>query len=403
MLNKETFQKHAMALYDFCEYPAVRYKILFSLLDTPYEDESLSRLRGEFLHSDIVEEMYQTQGENGGWGRLRSKDYSVKAKIPTSEVGIERCLYIGLTLEDRDILFMAREYLLSLLDGTAPEGMFEKNQRANPWQTALVCSLLEDISPYSEESDDTYNRWLYIAQRAYGSGEYSYEEDQAAQHEVFSTREKQLVPMQSGLLLKRRDRISPELEAAMLRHLGGAANEKGYFWACTPGKLPESFGDRKTRRWFKTFNYINQFRGSGLYLELPEEIYGKSGAARFSKQQLLNPGCFLGKFHCMQIITYFNFCDLHRNTFPGGNPLPIVNFLKKFTFDLINVTFAIRVQGAEKQFCTSVFTGKRSFPLRGIRIPADGKGKGYYFPGSFRGVNGLQGFCFTLSAGLLGL
>lgn len=201
MLNKETFLKHAMALYDFCEYPAVRYKILFSLLDTPYEDESLSRLRGEFLHSDIVEEMYQTQGENGGWGRLRSKDYSVKAKIPTSEVGIERCLYIGLTLEDRDILFMAREYLLSLLDGTAPEGMFEKNQRANPWQTALVCSLLEDISPYSEESDDTYNCWLYIAQRAYGSGEYSYEEDQAAQHEVFSTREKQLVPMQSGLLL----------------------------------------------------------------------------------------------------------------------------------------------------------------------------------------------------------
>ena len=51
--------------------------------------------------------------------------------------------------------------------------------------------------------------------------------------------------MQSGLLLKRRDRISPELEAAMLRHLGGAANEKGYFWACPPGKLPE-------RQWVST-------------------------------------------------------------------------------------------------------------------------------------------------------
>ena len=110
MLTQNEFQEHAKALLDFCQYPAVQYKVKFSLLDTPYEDEGLSALRGEFLKSDIVEEMYQTQDINGGWGKLRSKDYSVKAKIPTSGVGIERCLYIGLTIEDRDILFMASEY-----------------------------------------------------------------------------------------------------------------------------------------------------------------------------------------------------------------------------------------------------------------------------------------------------
>ena len=108
-MTKEEFQKHAMALYEFCEYPAVRYKILFSLLDTPYDDSALTELRKEFLKSDIVEEMYQLQDYNGGWGKLQSKDYSVKAKIPTSATGINRCLYIGLTLEDRDILFQARE------------------------------------------------------------------------------------------------------------------------------------------------------------------------------------------------------------------------------------------------------------------------------------------------------
>lgn len=324
MLTKEIFQKHSLALYDFCEYPAVRYKILFSLLDTPFEDEKLSRLRDEFLHSDIVEEMYRTQGENGGWGKLRSKDYSVKAKIPTSEVGIERCLYIGLTLEDRDILFMAREYLLSLLDGTAPEGVFEKNERANPWQTALVCRLLEDISPYSEESNDTYNRWLYIAQRAYESGEYSYEADRAAQHEVFSTRENKLVPMQSELLLKRRDRISPELEAAMLRHLGGAANEKGYFWACTPGKLPENFVYRETRRRFKTFNYINQFRNSALYLEnavswLMENV-GENGLWDWGPQ-VKDPWGYFGYFSCSRHYSHNRVVDC---------TMEILSFVKKY-------------------------------------------------------------------------
>lgn len=126
MLTKNEFREHAMALLDFCRYPAVQYKVRFSLLDTPYEDEELSALRKIFLKSDIVEEMYQTQDVNGGWGRLRTKDYSVKAKIPTSGVGIERCLYIGLTIEDRDILFMANEYLQELLLGRGSEGVFEK-------------------------------------------------------------------------------------------------------------------------------------------------------------------------------------------------------------------------------------------------------------------------------------
>lgn len=90
------------------------------------------------MKSDIVEEMYQTQDVNGGWGRFQSKDYSVKAKIPTSSVGIVRCLYIGLTVEDRDILFMAEEYLKGLLLGTSREKNWEKNERATPWRRAGV-------------------------------------------------------------------------------------------------------------------------------------------------------------------------------------------------------------------------------------------------------------------------
>lgn len=136
----------------------MRYNILFSILDVPYEDAELTELRKDFLRSDIVEEMYQLQDECGGWGKLQSKDYSVKAKIPTSATGIDRCLYIGLTEDDRDILFLAKEYLLSFLDGTTREKPFEKNERAVPWQRALVCNLLEAITPYTKECDETYNR-----------------------------------------------------------------------------------------------------------------------------------------------------------------------------------------------------------------------------------------------------
>lgn len=267
MITYEELNKHAKALIEFCDYPAVWYKVKFSIMDVSYEDKELSSLRKAFLTSDIVEEMYQTQDSYGGWGQFQTKDYSVKSKIPTSSVGIERCLYIGLTVKDRDILFMAKEYLKELLLGTSHERVREKNERAIPWQRAKVCNLLEAITPNSPLCDETWRQWLFIADRAYEDGEYSYEKDKAAQHEVFLTRENRLVPMQSELLLKRREEIPEFLEDAMLRHLGRYANENGYFWDKTPDRLPKSFVYNKTRRWFKTFNYINQFRNSELYLK----------------------------------------------------------------------------------------------------------------------------------------
>ena len=75
-----------------------------------------------------------------------------------------------------------------------------------------------------------------------------------------------MVPMQFGLLLKRRAELPAGLEEAMLHHHGENAYHNGYFWLMTPKSLPDSFVYSKTRRWFHTFNYINQFRGSAVYL-----------------------------------------------------------------------------------------------------------------------------------------
>lgn len=266
MLTKDIFKKAALRLYEYCDYPAVRYKILFHLLDIPYKHDALALLRPDFLISDIVDELYQTQHYNGGWGPLQSKNYSAKDKFPTSMTAINRCLYIGLTIEDGDILLRAYEYLEDFLTGRSREKLYNKNERAIPWQTASICQAIETIKPYNELCDRTYSEWLYIVARAYEDGAYSFERERAAQHEIFWTREDRLVPMQFGLLLKRRAELPPGIEDAMLRHHGENAYHNGYFWWMTPKKLPESFVYNKTRRWFNTFNYINQFHGSSLYL-----------------------------------------------------------------------------------------------------------------------------------------
>jgi hypothetical protein len=264
MITANEFKETALRLYELCDYPAVRYCIMSKLLG---ETDGLSELRDKFIYSDIVNELYSTQDRFGGWGRLNSKDYSVKAKFPTSAVAINRCLYIGLKLDDREILSSAKEYLEAFLLGTSREKFSNSNERNVPWGRANVCILLEAVESNNPLCDAVYGEWLYIAERAFESGEYSYEREHAAQHEVFGTREDRLVPMQTELLLCRRENITPELEGAMLRRYGGHASVHGHFWDKSTERLPDNFVYEKTRRWFYTFNYINQFHGSALYLD----------------------------------------------------------------------------------------------------------------------------------------
>jgi hypothetical protein len=269
MLTQDNFRRAALNLYNFCENPAAQYKILFHLLDTPYESHELTKLRDSFLQSDIVEELYRAQDYNGGWGKLQDKDYSAKDKFHCSLTAINRCLYIGLTIEDRDILLLAYEYLEEFLKGTSKERLYTANERAIPWQKAVICGAIEKIKPHNELCDRTYAEWMYIISRAYANGEYSYERERDAQHEIFFTREKRLVPTEAcfDLILTRREGLSPELEECLLRHHGEHANNHGHFWDKTPKELPENFIYNKTRRWFHTFNFINQFRGSKMFLE----------------------------------------------------------------------------------------------------------------------------------------
>ena len=219
---------------------------------------------------------------------------------------------------------MAREYLLSFLDGTSKEGVFETNERALPWQNAIVCEYLEAIQKDTKECDEIFNQWLYIAHRAYASGEYSYEADMAAQHEVFLTREKRLVPMQSGLLLKRRERMAPGIEDAMLRHLGGYANIHGHFWEKTPDRLPEEFRNKQMRRWMPTFNYINQFRDSKLYLKNAVEwLLEQAGEDGFWDwwPQTKDPWGYFGYFSCNRHYQHNRVVDAS---------MEILNFLKQY-------------------------------------------------------------------------
>lgn len=312
MLTRDYFNSLAMNFYDWCKYPAVKYKILFHFLEAPSDNKKLAELRQEFLYSDIVNQLYEMQSPYGDWGPLRTKDYSCKSVFPTTMVAIERCLYIGLTLEDKDILLLALDYLEEILKGTSRIRLYNRNERAVPWQMCDIASLIERIKPNNLLCDKLWNEWNYIASRAFEDGEYSHERDKKAQHEVLLTREDRLIPLPLNLLLTRPMEMHIPLEKALLNYYGRHAYYNGYFWDKSLDSLPDIFAANKTRRYFHAIKYINQFRYTDKYLEETIEwlLKNKNSDALWNYgTQTKDPWGYFGYFSTNNNYKYNNLVD----------------------------------------------------------------------------------------------
>lgn len=301
----------AKCLYDFCEYPAVKYRLYHTILkhNKKYvlSEEEEKKLYQDFIKSDIVEELYQTQDDEGAWGPLFSKDYTMRAKIPTTMTGVERCIYIGLTVDDRDMLFMAKDYLEMIVEGRDRKATAGWKGRGKFWGLSGTSDLLEAIETYNPINDDFYQKWKFIAEKTFEDGTYSYEREKNAQHEIFDFKDNRLIPMFYTMLIKRRSEITPEFEDILLHTYGQKAYDEGFFWRESPKQLPDTFCQPKMNRWFRTLNHINLFKGTTEYLQNAAEWLleqrGDNGIWDWGSQ-IRDPWGYFNYFSCNRHYSY---------------------------------------------------------------------------------------------------
>lgn len=189
---------------------------------------------------------------------------------------ISRCLYIGLTIEDRDILLRAYEYLEDLPKGTALEKFRSTNERIIPCNTAAFCNMIEAVKPYNERCDGTYDEWIPLC-----------------------------------------------LDEAMLRHYGRRVYDHGYFRNNCPAKLPDDFSDSKTRRRLYSFHNINQFHGPAPYLADSAEwlMWNRNSDGLWDRgTQIKDPWGYFGYFSTNRNYQHNRITDC---------TIEILNFLKK--------------------------------------------------------------------------
>lgn len=177
----DLIEETAMNILEETPGVVVRHRLLRDVLRKGFNSPELQQATDDLKHSRHVQELANEQRADGGWGAFHSRSALLKQRIPSTEVGVERALFLGLDAS-HPILRKASTYLLSIMQGDIvfPD-YHEKNNR---WQTGMrlfLTSTLSLIYPDHPALNDDRELWHEIARRTFQSGKYS-EKDEVNAH-----------------------------------------------------------------------------------------------------------------------------------------------------------------------------------------------------------------------------
>lgn len=96
MLDSKNIEVVAESIISNNPEPVVRYRLLRDIFELLPGDRDLTLAKHNLSNNRWVQELEQEQWPDGSWGRLHSKDYKAKQRIPTTEFGVHRALALGL-------------------------------------------------------------------------------------------------------------------------------------------------------------------------------------------------------------------------------------------------------------------------------------------------------------------
>lgn len=212
----------------------VRFRLLRDVIGKPTNDIELQQAKRDLTGSRNIQELTKEQWVDGGWGAFHSRSTRRKQKIPSTEVGVERALALGLDAS-HPVLVRASTYILKVMQGeTAFPDYHEKNDR---WQTGMrlfLASTLSLIDPTHPVLDSDRELWGAIAKKTFQSGKYREEDEIRAHAELTGATVKGSYLVlnnryQLNILGSKPGMLSLELETAILQWLWEGPNGIGYF------------------------------------------------------------------------------------------------------------------------------------------------------------------------------
>ena len=243
--------------------PSVRIRILRDVIGVSSTDVRYRAVHDELIASPQVLALAAEQREDGGWGRLHSRDSSGAWLVPTTEWAVERAIALGFDGKSA-VLCRAADYLAGILTGdVVPTDRPERNDR---WPTGVrlfAAATLSWIDPRDTSLDDAWGLWHEIVKRAFADGSYDSQREAEAHRELTgaSVRASYLVLSNRyalTLLGARAERIDRALQHRVFDWLDTRLSGIGYLDAplVPPGEATSS---GLSDRWLRSHEILSRF------------------------------------------------------------------------------------------------------------------------------------------------
>ena len=229
----EVIEKTALKILEQAPGVIVRYRLLHDVLKKASDCPEVQQAKDNLKHSRCIQELEKEQRADGGWGAFHSRSTLLKQKIPSTEVGVERAISLGLDVS-HPILQKASAYILGIMQGGIlfPD-YHEKNDRWPTGMRLFLASTLSLIYPDHPALNDDRELWHKIARMTFQSGEYREQDEINAHAELTgaTVQDSYLVlnnRYQLNILGSRPGILSEELEIALLQWLWEKPDGIGY-------------------------------------------------------------------------------------------------------------------------------------------------------------------------------
>lgn len=270
MLN--TFMDTAQKMLERDPGPVVRYRLLRDVLRLSADAADLQAAQQNLEHSRCIRALAAEQWPDGSWGAFHSRDTQVRQRIPTTEVGVDRALALGLDAS-HPVLAKASEYLLRVMRGDI--AFPDRPERNDRWQVGVrlfVSSTLSLVHPDHPALDADRALWYEIARRTFRSGQYSAADEIAAHAELTGATVKDSYLVLSGkyqlnLLGSVRGTLPQALETALLRWLWERPQGIGYLAVALNREPPCAGG--QLDRWLASLELLARLSPSWVCLAKP--------------------------------------------------------------------------------------------------------------------------------------
>jgi hypothetical protein len=225
----------------------------------------LTKAYQKMLKSGWVAELQETQHPDGSWGTFHSENTKApRQRYRTTELAIRRCHVIGLLHED-PILSRAVQYMVGVLEGQCEiTDRPEKNDRWEAGVEMFVAGTLAMVAPYHPVLDPICEKWRYIAERAFASGQYCVEAEKQAHYELHEITSKLRYLSLSNiyalyLLSARPNVLTEQTERALLMWLRELPKGIRYLPDIPLRHTPPNSPFRRIEPWLRSLELLMRF------------------------------------------------------------------------------------------------------------------------------------------------